>query len=286
MAEVTGTATQDDLLQLRAELAVAQQGVQRARAEVESLSAQLTRRIADQGAESMRQAAAQAGRLEALTATVTAMGRRVDELNSRVETLQRSLRSAVPAPPPPRPAPGTAAPAPVPPSTATAPAPTPPASVAPAPAPPVPTPPAATARPTTGALGPQDIYQGAYIDYSKASYGLAIAGFREFIRRFPEHELADNAQYWIGEAQFGVARAFANGGQADKATEALEQAVQEFRRVVANYPRGDKAPAALYKEALALLELNQPAVAKARLQYLVDNFPQAEETPLARERLT
>ncbi|PYN93863.1 MAG: tol-pal system protein YbgF, partial [Candidatus Rokuibacteriota bacterium] len=45
-------------------------------------------------------------------------------------------------------------------------------------------------------------------------------------------------------------------------------------------------PAALYKEALALLELKQPQVAQARLQYLVDNFPQAEETPLARERLT
>ncbi|MBI2158664.1 MAG: tol-pal system protein YbgF, partial [Candidatus Rokubacteria bacterium] len=44
-------------------------------------------------------------------------------------------------------------------------------------------------------------------------------------------------------------------------------------------------PTALYKEALALLELKQPAIAQARLQYLVDNFPQAEETPLARERL-
>jgi len=38
-------------------------------------------------------------------------------------------------------------------------------------------------------------------------------------------------------------------------------------------------------EALALIELKQPQVAQARLQYLVDNFPQAEETPLARERL-
>ena len=34
------------------------------------------------------------------------------------------------------------------------------------------------------------------------------------------------------------------------------------------------------------MELKQPALAQSRLQYLVDNFPQAEETPLARERLT
>jgi len=65
----------------------------------------------------------------------------------------------------------------------------------------------------------------------------------------------------------------------------LEQAVQEFRKVVANYPRSGKAPAALYKEALTLIELKQPGVAQARLQYLVDNFPQAAEAPLAREQL-
>ena len=59
----------------------------------------------------------------------------------------------------------------------------------------------------------------------------------------------------------------------------------EFRKVLANYPRGEKVPTAVYKEALALIELKQPETAQQRLQYLVDNFPQAEEAPLARERL-
>lgn len=130
------------------------------------------------------------------------------------------------------------------------------------------------------------MYQAAYIDFSKGSYPLAITGFREFLRRYPEHALAGNAQYWIGEAQLGLARSQANAGQADRTTQALEQAVQEFRKVVANHPRSGKAPAALYKEALTLIELKQPAVAQARLQYLVDNFPQAAEASLAREQLT
>ena len=52
-----------------------------------------------------------------------------------------------------------------------------------------------------------------------------------------------------------------------------------------NYPGGRQVPTALYKEALALVELKQMKVAQARLQYLVDNFPQSEEAPLARERL-
>jgi TolA-binding protein len=152
-------------------------------------------------------------------------------------------------------------------------------------APPVPAAPAPGSRPTTNALQPQDIYQTAYLDFSKGSYALAIAGFREFLRRFPDQPLAGAAQYWIGEAHFSLARGYANAGQAPQATEALEQAVQEFRKVLAGYPRSDKAPASVYKEALVLLELKQPAVAEQRLQYLVDTFPQAEESALARERL-
>jgi tol-pal system protein YbgF len=175
--------------------------------------------------------------------------------------------AATPQPP----VPSTAVPAPVTPA---------PATVAPAPgAPP------ATSRPTTNALQPQDIYQAAYLDYSKGSYALAIAGFREFLRRFPDQALAGAAQYWIGEAQFSLARSYLNSGQAEKTNEALEQAVQEFRKVLASYPRSDKAPTALYKEALALFDLKQPAGAQARLQYLVDTFPQSEESALARERL-
>ena len=112
-----------------------------------------------------------------------------------------------------------------------------------------------------------------------------MAGFREFLRRFPDHPLAGNAQYWIGECHFSVARGHANAGQADKATAGAGAGGAGVPEGVANYPRGEKAPTALYKEALALMELKQPAVAQQRLEYLVANFPQSEETPLARERL-
>jgi TolA-binding protein len=193
--------------------------------------------------------------------------------------------AATPSPPTARP---SAAPPATPPSPPAPAFPTVPAAPAPTPAAPtaiiVPTPPA-TARPTTGAMQAQDLYQAAYIDFSKGNYPLAITGFKEFLRRHPDDELADNAQYWIGEAYLSLARGFGDGGQADKESQSLQQAVQEFRRVVADHPRGDKAPTALYKEALALIQLKQPQVAQSRLQYLVDNFPQAEETPLARERL-
>ena len=261
-AEVTGTATQEDLMQLRADVTQLQLSLQRVRAETEKQTGAVTNRLGEQTTQSQRQAEDITRRLEALSSSVTALSSRVDELSARLDGGARRSTTAPTSPPRPM-------------------------TAAPAPNVPGPGAPATAARPpaSAGGLQPQDVYQAAYFDFSKGSYALAVAGFREFLRRYPDHELADNSQYWIGEAHFSLSRGHANSGQADKAKEELERAVQEFRKVIANYPRGDKAPTALYKEALALLELKQPGVAQARLQYLVDNFPQAEETPLARERL-
>jgi tol-pal system protein YbgF len=315
VAEVTGTATQDDIIQLRNDLAALQRSVRATRTESDGTGA-LERKVREQATATEQQAAALTKRLDGLSTTLSDLSARVDELNARVESLTRQVRTATPqrglgtapatpltATPAPGPAAGSgttatpvpsASPAPTAtpatPSTATA-APVNPnapanPNAAAAPAAPAIASPGPSARPTTGTLQPSDIYQVAYIDYSKGNYPLAIAGFQEFLRRFPEHELADNAQYWIGESQVGLARSMTNSGQADKAQQALEQAVVEFKKVLANYPRGDKAPAALYKEALALVELKQADQAQARLQYLLDNFPQSEEAPLARERLT
>jgi len=334
--EVTGTASQDDLIQLRGEVVAAQQAAQRARTEAEAAATRaVDARLRSQTAEGDRQVEALNRRLDGLTTSLTDLSTRVDDLASRLEALSRQQRGAAPAMPridappattapsaapstggsatsgtmgsstsagsapvgPPIARPSTSGPAPAGPATAgpatAAPSTTGPSTTAPSTAAPSTSGSAgatqpqitAGARPSTNPLQPQDIYQASYIDFSKGSYALAMAGFREFIRRFPDHPLAGNAQYWIGESHFSIARGYANSGQTDKVAPEMESAVQEFRKVLANYPRSEKAPTALYKEALALLELKQPAVAQQRLEYLVSNFPQSEETPLARERL-
>jgi TolA-binding protein len=293
-ADVAGLATQDDVLRLRADVTALQRSVQQARPQSEAASPQGAAR-ARESADADR---AINQRLDGLTATLNSLTKRVDDLALRVEALGRQAR---PTPVTGRPAPA-APPTGASPAPAAAAAPTPgspsasgPTRAAPGAAPPAgastPSSTVATATPsaarpaTTGALQAQDLYQAAYIDFSKGSYALAIDGFREFLRRYPDHVQANSAQYWIGEGYVALAQQATNAGQSERATEALLRAVQEFRKVVANYPRGDRAPTALYKEALALIELKQPAVAQARLQYLIDNFPQAEETPRARERL-
>lgn len=298
VADVTGTATQQDLVELRGEVAATRQLAQRARSDAETAALRAVEaRLRAQGGESDRQLTALTRRLDTLAASLTELTARVDEMSSRLDALGRQMRggtatpaaprTATPAQPGASPTPGASPGLGTPPPQPTTPpaAPAPPATAVPATPPPAAPAPSVGARPSTNALQPQDIYQAAYIDFSKGGYALAMAGFREFLRRFPEHQLAGNAQYWIGESYFSMARTSTNAGQAEKATQELEQAVQEYRKVIANYPRGEKAPTALYKEALALIDLKQPALAQQRLEYLVANFPQAEETPMARERL-
>ena len=112
-----------------------------------------------------------------------------------------------------------------------------------------------------------------------------IAAFREYVRLHPGTPLAEKAQYWIGESHFSLARAHQTRGESERAVQEFERAVQEFRKVVIAYPRGDRVPAALYKEALALAELGQIQLAEARLQFLLDQFPSTEEAAQAKDEL-
>ena len=264
---MTDDALQQDVAQLRQDVDSLTLAARRARAEPDTLS-QIERRAREQANETTQQMAALSARIETLTTDLARLSARLDQVSQRLESLGRqappggvSARRAEP-PAPPSPAPDLS-----PPTTGRSPT------------------SAAEPTPRTSGPTPEESYQTAYLDFSKGHYSLAIPALREFVRRFPDGALADSAQYAIGESYFSMARASADGGRADQSKQELEQAVREFRKVIVNYPRAGKVPTALYKEALALAELKQTALAEARLQYLLDHFPQSEEAPLAKERL-
>jgi len=247
-AGTTDEAVQQDLAQLRKDVDGLNLAVHRSRGESETVLGQMERRSREQSTESARQMAAMNARLEALSAEMNRLSARLDEITQRLDSQSRP--------------PGVGS------GTRPTPSPT----------------PSGGSRPS-GDPGAEESYKAAYLDFTKGNYTLAVAGFREFLRRHPDSPQADSAQYWIGESYFSMGRAASSAGQPERSREALERSVQEFRKVFVTYPGGRQVPTALYKEALALVELKQPKVAQARLQYLVDNFPQSEEAPLARERL-
>ena len=138
-----------------------------------------------------------------------------------------------------------------------------------------PVPPAAggdsTATPDADPADPQQLYDVAYKDVTRGSYGLAVSGFQEFLRLFPQNPLSDNAQYWLGECAYT---------QND-----LPKAIDEFQKVVKTYPEGDKVPAALLKLGYCSLRLNDTAQAKRTFDDLIKRFPNTEEARSAKQKL-
>lgn len=121
------------------------------------------------------------------------------------------------------------------------------------------------------AAGPSELYDTAYADYTRARYALAIQGFQEYLEAYPNTDLSDNGQYWIGESHY--------------AQKKYRDAVVDFDRLLKDWPKSDKAPAALLKKGYALLELGQKAEAVVQLQYVIHEHPSSEEARLARARL-
>ncbi len=118
---------------------------------------------------------------------------------------------------------------------------------------------------------PNQLYDQAAQDLTQGRYAMALTGFRELVQRFPGAELADNAQYGVGECFF--------------AQSMFDSAATEYARVGALHPEGDRVPAALYKLALTHEKLDRRAEAKRTLEDLVKRFPLSGEAQLARERL-
>jgi tol-pal system protein YbgF len=129
------------------------------------------------------------------------------------------------------------------------------------------TPPPAT---VPGGGDPNQIYDQASQDLTQGRYALALQNFRDFLRRFPTSELADNAQYGVGESFFAQSK--------------FDSAAVEYARVEATYPAGDRVPASLYKLALSQEKLGQAAPARKTFEDLVKRFPNSGEAQLARER--
>lgn len=122
-----------------------------------------------------------------------------------------------------------------------------------------------------GAAGPDELYRSAYEDYMRGNYDLAADGFGEYMRRYPDTELTDNALYWIGECY--------------DAQEKPQEALDTFTMVLEDYPTSDKAAAAQLKKGLIYLKMGDQGQGVVNLQYVVYEHPGTREADLAREQL-
>jgi tol-pal system protein YbgF len=123
-------------------------------------------------------------------------------------------------------------------------------------------------NPNDLAQSADQIFREAYNDLIQGKTDLAIGGFNAFLMNFPTNDKADDAQYYIGEAYYSAKR--------------YPEAIAAFDRVLTDYGSGDKIANALYKRGKAKLELGQKDSAVDDFKVLLQDFPVAPETNLAR----
>jgi tol-pal system protein YbgF len=119
---------------------------------------------------------------------------------------------------------------------------------------------------------PTALYRAAYGKLKAGQNAQAADDLRAFVRRFPRHDLADNAQYWLAESFYE--------------RKAYDDAELEFRTVIRRWPSGNKAPDALLKLAYCLLVRGDVTLGRTTLQQVVEHYPRTDAAALAMKRLS
>lgn len=133
--------------------------------------------------------------------------------------------------------------------------------------PPAPAKPAEPERPARP--GPaEQVYAAALASFRAREHGQAVIEFTDFIARYPQHPLAANAQFWIGEAYY-LQRDY-------------RQALVEYEKALEANPKGGAAADALLKMGLSFRALNNPGRAREIWQQLVRTYPDSEAARQAR----
>lgn len=118
----------------------------------------------------------------------------------------------------------------------------------------------------------QVLYNRALEQLRGRNYAAAVDGFRALAASHPAGQMADNTQYWLGEAYYVTAE--------------FDQAAAAFQRVLTGWPNSRKAPDAMLKLGYTQIEQNKLAAARATLQQVATKYPDSDAAKLATDRLS
>jgi tol-pal system protein YbgF len=118
---------------------------------------------------------------------------------------------------------------------------------------------------------PDVLYANALRDYNGGNNDLASQEFSDYIKFYPNTDLAGNSYFYLAELQFRAAN--------------YKQAVTNYDQVLQNFPSGTKAASAQLKKGFALIELGQKDDGVQELRHLIQRYPKTSEAVQARERL-
>ncbi|HIF50629.1 MAG TPA: tol-pal system protein YbgF [Thiotrichaceae bacterium] len=120
-------------------------------------------------------------------------------------------------------------------------------------------------------LKAEAVYQKAFKLLKEAQYDQALVAFKKFLKDYPDSPFSDNAQYWLGEANY--------------VTQNYELAINEYQALLNTFPDSKKVSHALLKIGYSYAELGNAADATKTLNEVKLQYPGTTAARLADERL-
>lgn len=117
----------------------------------------------------------------------------------------------------------------------------------------------------------QAAYSQAFDALKASNYQAAISGFESFLSSYPNSPIAENAQYWLGEAHYAKGE--------------YDLAAQSFQAVPQRWPNSRKSPDALLKLGFSQIEMKRYSEARVTLADVTRKYPDSDAAKLAADRL-
>jgi tol-pal system protein YbgF len=119
---------------------------------------------------------------------------------------------------------------------------------------------------------PEEVYEAALNTFREEKHKEAREMMEAFIRKYPEHTLAGNAQFWIAETYY--------------AEKDYDDAILAYEDLLQKHKKHSKVPAAILKQGLAFIELGDNKAARGILREVIEKYPKSEQAKTASEKLS
>jgi tol-pal system protein YbgF len=117
----------------------------------------------------------------------------------------------------------------------------------------------------------EEHYDNALQLFRSGQYDAARNEFKSYLEGYPKSDLADNAQFWLGECYY--------------AEKSYGEAIASYEKTIKEYPKSDKVSSAMLKQGMAFLELGDNTAGKILLKKVVKEYPNSNQAKIAKGKL-
>jgi len=110
---------------------------------------------------------------------------------------------------------------------------------------------------------PTELFNMAYNDYSRAMYDLAIRGFKDYLSKYSDSELANKAYYYLSDSYF--------------AKKQYQECIKIIDEYLTKYQKDEFVVPMLYKKGMCFVQLGLKKQADEIFEIIKKNYPTSKE---------